>query len=48
MEMGVFEALPMDGSSATAESLSKKLAVEKDLLGKFPLPTRLQNIDTDM
>jgi hypothetical protein len=35
MEMGIFEALPMDGSSATAETLSKKLGVEKDLIGGF-------------
>ena len=33
MEMGVFEALPMDGSPITAASLSAILGVEKELLG---------------
>jgi hypothetical protein len=41
MEMGIFQALPMDGSSATAASLSEKLGVEKDLLGKLPIPANL-------
>lgn len=35
MEMGVFDALPLDKSSVTATALSKQLDVEKDLLGEF-------------
>jgi hypothetical protein len=34
MEMGVFDALPQDGSPATAAALSEKLGVDKDLLGE--------------
>jgi hypothetical protein len=34
MEMGVFEAMPRDGSSITAAVLAQKLDVEKDLLGE--------------
>jgi len=32
IEMGVFEALPMDGTSLSADVLAKNLKVEKDLL----------------
>jgi hypothetical protein len=32
VEMGVFEALPMDGTSLSADILAEKLKVEKDLL----------------
>jgi len=35
MEMGVFEALPMDGSPAAAANLAENLGVEKELLGEF-------------
>jgi hypothetical protein len=31
--MGVFEALPMDGTGLPAYVLAEKLKVEKDLLG---------------
>jgi hypothetical protein len=31
--MGIFEALPLDGSSLSADVLAEKLNVEKDLLG---------------
>jgi hypothetical protein len=31
--MGIFEALPLDGSSLSADVLAEKLDVEKDLLG---------------
>jgi hypothetical protein len=34
MEMGVFEAIPLDGSPVDATELSKKLNVDKDLLGE--------------
>jgi hypothetical protein len=34
MEMGIFHALPMDGSSTTAATLPEKLGEEKNLLGK--------------
>lgn len=33
MEMGVFEALPLDGTPVTATVLAENLGVEKDLLG---------------
>lgn len=42
MEMGVFEALPADGSPASATALSEKLKVEKDLLGMLS-PTNLHS-----
>lgn len=32
--MGVFDALPTDGSSSSATTLADKLGVEKELLGK--------------
>ncbi|KAM3065358.1 hypothetical protein ACMFMG_011519 [Clarireedia jacksonii] len=32
LEMGVFDVIPLDGSSASASTLAKKLGVEKDLL----------------
>ena len=32
VEMGVFEALPIDGTSLSANVLAEKLKVEKDLL----------------
>lgn len=35
MEMGIFEAVPMDGSSVTATVLAEKLGADKDLLGEF-------------
>lgn len=35
MEMGIFTALPQDGSSKTADSLAQELSVDKDLLGEF-------------
>jgi hypothetical protein len=34
LEMGVFEALPLDGSSISAANLSQKLGVENKLLGQ--------------
>jgi hypothetical protein len=37
LEMGVFDALPQDGSSATASTLAEKLGAEKDILGRFGL-----------
>jgi hypothetical protein len=54
MEMGVFEALPMDGTPVTATAISEKLGVDKDLLGELPIamfhsriPARhLSNCDT--
>jgi hypothetical protein len=33
--MGVFQAVPTDGTSVTATSLAERLGVEKDLLGTF-------------
>jgi hypothetical protein len=33
VEMGIFEALPLDGTSLSADVLSEELTVEKDLLG---------------
>jgi hypothetical protein len=36
--MGVFDALPVDGSPATATALSDELGVEKDLLGIVSAP----------
>lgn len=35
VEMGIFEALPLDGTSLSADMLSEKLNVEKDLLGRI-------------
>lgn len=35
LEMGVFDALPMDGSSSSATILAENLGVEKELLGKY-------------
>jgi hypothetical protein len=35
MEMGVFDAIPVDGSSTTATELAQKLNVDKNLLGKL-------------
>jgi hypothetical protein len=31
--MGIFQAVPTDGTSVTAASLAEKLGVEKELLG---------------
>lgn len=39
LEMGVFDALPTDGSSSSATALAEKLGVEKELLGKCLRPT---------
>jgi hypothetical protein len=33
--MGIFEALPLDGTSLSADVLAEKLNVEKDLLGSI-------------
>jgi hypothetical protein len=30
--MGIFEALPLDGTSLSADALAEKLNVEKDLI----------------
>ncbi|TGO27260.1 hypothetical protein BPAE_0045g00590 [Botrytis paeoniae] len=35
LEMGVFDALPTDGSSSSATALAEKLGVEKELLIRF-------------
>ncbi|TEY83831.1 hypothetical protein BOTCAL_0024g00400 [Botryotinia calthae] len=35
LEMGVFDALPTDGSSSSATALAEKLGVEKELLVRF-------------
>ncbi|ESZ91778.1 hypothetical protein SBOR_7848 [Sclerotinia borealis F-4128] len=35
LEMGIFDALPTDGSSASATLLAEKLGVEKELLVRF-------------
>jgi hypothetical protein len=34
LEMGIFDALPPDGSSLSADVLAEKLKVEKDLLSR--------------
>lgn len=41
--MGVFDAMPRDGEPITAEDLSQKLGVDRELLGKlkFCVPLRL-------
>jgi hypothetical protein len=44
MEMGVFEALPVDGSPATATNLAETLSVEKDLLGEFYFNLHMNNL----
>jgi hypothetical protein len=44
MEMGAFEALPTDGSSATATNLAETLSVEKDLLGEFSFNLHMNNL----
>lgn len=35
MEMGVFDAIPIDGSSTTATELAQKLNADKDLLSEL-------------
>lgn len=44
MQMGMFEALPMDGSAANATVLSEKLGVEKNLLGTSLVDLLLINV----
>ena len=34
LEMGIFEALPPDGTGLSADVLAEKLKVEKDLLSR--------------
>lgn len=36
LEMGVFEAIPVDATSTSATVIAEKLGVDKDLLGKAP------------
>lgn len=39
--MGVFDALPTDGSEMSAEELAKKLGVDEILLGLCPKKTHM-------
>jgi len=42
--MGIFEALPLDGTALSADVLAEKLSVEKDLLGTGFCALELKNL----